>query len=283
MLYDSTSRTLLETVAMGLIRSDGSQLTEAAVEALAKHLGGELSEGPVERVALVFMMEEEGQQFLDVCKRFGVGCRAFSMTKGTEETLFEGTRVARGSGVPSGPILPIIREAAWPHVATSAHRRLFKNLQEGPWLTFAHDEGQSLARVPAEVLKSRSLEALETEALENLAKRSFAVASGGNGSAQLFDEYAPESLLLPKVCAELCRVVGEPLCLVATREGMLLAAAASNVNMVVVADKMFREANGRRVSPMPLLISPEGLQGFAAGVPAGVKVESSPKPWWRFW
>jgi hypothetical protein len=281
VLYDASTRTLLETVAPGLIRSDGTALTDAHVEALATYLGGSVPDGAVERVALVFMMEEEGQRFLDVCKRYGVGCRAFSMATGTEQTLFEGNRVAQRSGTATGPLLPIIREAAWPHVATTVHRRLFKTIDQGPWLTFARDEGSALARLPVDELQKRSLEAIEAEALENLAKRSFTITKSGN-AAQLLDEYAPESLLLPRICAELCSVVDSKLCLVATREGMLLAGEVTNVNLIVVADKMFRDGNGRRVAPMPLLISAEGLQGFASATPEATSSPPS-KPWWRFW
>lgn len=281
MLYDKKSATLLDTVAGGLIRSDGTKLDAPGIEALGKLVGRQLAEGPVERVALVFMMEDEAQQLLDVCKRFGVGCRAFSMATGNEETLFEGARVTFASTA-SGTLLPIIREAAWPHVQTTVHRRLFKNLSDGPWLTFALDQGTTLARLPVDELKQRSLEAIEAEALANLDKRTFTITREG-GAAQLFDEYAPEALLLPRVCAELCAVVGEKLCLVAAREGMLLASGPTNLGMLEVADRMFRDANGRRVAPMPLAISPEGVQGFATGLAAGVDPTKSSKPWWRFW
>ncbi|MDX2009101.1 MAG: hypothetical protein SFW67_02865 [Myxococcaceae bacterium] len=283
MLYDSASKTLLETVAPGLIRSDGSTLTEAGIEALGRSLGRSIADGPIERVALVFMMEEEAGRFVDVCKRYGVGCRALVMATGEEATLFEGSRVSMVAQKPSGPIVPVLREAAWPHVASTVHRRLLKNLDQGPWLTFAHDEGQALARVPVDELSRRSFEALEAEALANLDKCPFLVEATQHGAAQVLDEYAPESLLLKRVCAEVCRVVGAPLCLVATREGMLLAAAATNVNLVVVADRMFREASGRRVSPLPFLVSPEGIQGFASGLPHGASPTERSKPWWKFW
>lgn len=281
MLYDAKNAMLLETVAMGFIRSDGSRLNEAGIEALAKLMGGSTSQGPVERVALCFMMEAEARELLDVCKRFGVQCRAFSMSTGNEDTLFEGTRVQMVSEAPTGPLLPVLREAAWPHVNTTVHRRLFKTI-DGPWLTFAFDQGNALARVPMSELERRSLAELEAEAMANLAKRTFTVTRSG-AAAQLVDEYAPEALLLPSVCAELCRVVGEPLCLVAAREGMLLAAGATNLNMLEVAEKMFREATGRRLAPMPLTISAAGVQGFATGVPAGAAPASGSKPWWRFW
>ncbi len=282
MLYDAKNAMLLETVAMGFIRSDGSRLNEAGIEALAKLMGGSTSQGPVERVALCFMMEAEARELLDVCKRFGVQCRAFSMSTGNEDILFEGTRVQMVSEAPTGPLLPVLREAAWPHVNTTVHRRLFKTIDDGPWLTFAFDQGNALARVPMSELERRSLAELEAEAMANLAKRTFTVTRSG-AAAQLVDEYAPEALLLPSVCAELCRVVGEPLCLVAAREGMLLAAGATNLNMLEVAEKMFREATGRRLAPMPLTISAAGVQGFATGVPAGAAPASGSKPWWRFW
>lgn len=282
MLYDAQNAMLLETVAMGFVRSDGSRLNEAGIEALGKLVGSSIAEGPIERVALSFMMEEEARVMLDACKRFGVQCRAFSMSTGNEDILFEGARVKYVSEVPVGPLLPVLREAAWPHVKTTVHRRLFKSIDDGPWLTFAIDQGTTLARLPANELERRSFAELEAEALANLAKRNFTITRSG-AAAQLVDEYAPEALLLPSVCAELCRVVGEPLCLVAAREGMLLAASATNQNMIEVADKMFREASGRRLSPMPLTISAEGVQGFAAGIPAGVAPEASSKPWWRFW
>jgi hypothetical protein len=281
MLYDSRSATLLETVAFGLIRSDGSTLDEAGVEALAKLQGTSTSSGPVERVALVFMDEGEARQLLAACKRFGVQCRAFT-NAGTEETLFDGARVTFSDTPPDGPLLPIIREASWPRASQVAKRRLFKTIDDGPWVTFARDLGTSLASLPLSELERRPLAELEAEALANLEKRSFSIEQAG-GATQLLDEYAMEALLLPRVCARLCQAVGEPLCLVATREGVLLAAGATNVNMIAVAEKMFHDAKGRRLAPMPVLVSAEGVQGFAVGAPAGVEAAKASKPWWKFW
>jgi hypothetical protein len=284
MLYSAQDKTLLETIAPGLIRPDGQRLTEERLAFLGKLVGTTQDGSPVEKVAVVFFMEEEAQPFLDACKRYGVECRAMQMSTGREVVLVEGSRVQQGQGAaPSGVLLPVFREAAWPHLATVVHRPLFNQPKvEGPWVTFAIDLGAQLARLNPSELEKRSLEQIEAEALANLSKRTFKPELKDN-AVLLLEEYAPEALLLKPVREQILSLLGTPLFLAAAgKEGIVMAAKPTpNPGIIQVAEMMFRDAKGRRISPLPFLVDANGIVGFASFAPP----EDAPqeKPWWKFW
>lgn len=284
-LYSGKDKTLLETIAPGLIRPDGQKLTEEHLAFLGKLVGTTQSGNPVEKVAVVFFMEEEAQAFLDPCKRYGVECRAMQMSTGQEVVLVEGSRVQQGPAV-KGVLLPVFREASWPGLETVVHRPLFHHQPEikGPWVTFAEDVGTQLARLPPSELKKRSLQEIEEEALANLAKRTFKPELKDTGAVLLLEEYAPESLLLSSVRQQIIELLGSPLFLAAAgKEGTVIAAQPdpNNPGIIQVAEMMFRDAKGRRISPMPFICDANGIIGFAGFSPP--KEAPKEKPWWKFW
>lgn len=284
MLYSGKDKTLIETIAPGLVRPGGQRLTEEHLAFLGKLIGTTQDGSPVEKVAVVFFSEEEAAAFLDACKRFGVECRAMQMSTGREIVLAEGARAHQATSGERGTLLPVFREASWPGLATVVHRPLFNQPKiEGPWVTFAEDLGAQLARVPPSELQKRTLEQIEEEALANLARRTFKPTLQKEGAVLLLEEYAAEALLLSSVRAEISGLLGTPLFLAAAgKEGAVIAAQPSpNPGIIEVAEAMFRDAKGRRISPLPFLVDASGIIGFASVAPS----EDAPKekPWWKFW
>src|SRR5437868_15009639 len=94
-----------------------------------------------------------------------------------------------------GELLPLLREERFPLVHRLAHRRLFG--VHGPCVTFGLDLGREIIRV--ERAYDTSMRALETEALGNLARRGFTPVLSDDGMVSVFDEYAPEAILLPSI------------------------------------------------------------------------------------
>jgi hypothetical protein len=289
MLFSKTDGCLIETIAPGCCRSDGSPLTDAALEDLGKLLGSTLKEGTVQKVAVVFFMEDEAKRFLDSCKRFGVECRALVM--GQEQVLSEGARVTL-TNEPRGPLMPLLREESWPHVSSSVHRRLLSFPQNsqvaGPFVTFGWDSPKTVMRVTHELAGDRSAADLEREALENLAKQPYELTEVKPGHVMLGGaEYGAELVLLPKVLSEVQAKVGAKLIAVGlAKEGGFFATNASDLQGVTAlmtwTRKSFDEAKGRRISPLPFLAQDGKLIGFVSAT-QGEDVTAQKKPFWKFW
>lgn len=289
MLFSKTDGSLIETVAPGCTRSDGSPLDDAALEQLGKLLGSTLKEGTVQKVVAVFFMEDEARRFLGSCKRFGVECRA--LVAGQEQVLSEGQRVTRTNDEPRGPLMPLLREESWPHINTTVHRRLLSFPQNaqvaGPFVTFGWDSPKTVMRVTPELAGDRSVADLEREALENLAKQPYELTEVKPGHVMLGAEYGSELVLLPKVLTEVQARVGAKLIAVGlAKEGGFFATDASDLHgvnaLMTWTRKSFDEAKGRRISPLPLLAQDGKLIGFVSAT-QGEDVTAPKKPFWKFW
>jgi hypothetical protein len=284
MLYVAKTRTLIETVAPGLIRSDGSRLSDAGLAELARLQGRKLQEGPVDQVQVVFMIEDEAQSMLSLFKRYGLECRAF--VEGQEQVIHPGGRVQQMEGEPQGPLVPVLREASWPHLATAVHRRLLAGpLNEGPWVTFGWDAPTTIFRFSPQRLGTRSIEDVEAEAVGNLVKLGLEPKEFAPGAVGLPGEYASEGILSHELMKKCARVLSCELLVVAVpKQGRLIAVSANDLAQVerVIANtrQMFDAATDRRVSPLPFLVGDGKVIGFAS---AGQEAPRTRKPWYQFW
>jgi hypothetical protein len=283
MLYQAATKTILEVIAPGM------PVDEEKLRGLAALLGKTIKgEGPVERVALVFVGgTAAANEHLPMIKRFGIGCRAID--DGVESVVFEGTRVAVGDGkAPEGPLHPILREASWPHLETSVHRRLLSGpVNEGPWVTYGWDSPEAVTRFQPKDLGSRTIEEVEAEALVNLAKRNFAPQEIKQGALGLPGEYCSEAILLPDVMKACSRMLGAELIAVAIpKESRLMCVSADDLEMVQNlmswSREMFDGAAGRRISPLPFLVSDGKVVGFASPQ-EDREPPAAKKPWYKFW
>jgi len=292
VLYANADHTLIDVIAPGLTRSNGSPLTDDALREYATALGTSVKEGPVDKVAVVFMLETEAQAMLASCKRYGVECRA--IVAGAETVLHPGQKVARRDlrdAGPRGPLLPLLREESWPHLASATHRRLLQQGNgphaSGPHVTFGWDEGDAVTRMTPDNQGDRPLADVEREALENLAQQPYKLEPMKSGGAMLMAEYGSEMILLPKVMREVQAMVGAKLIAVGVpKEGGFAAAdAATGMEPLLLwTRKVFDEAKGRRVSPLPFLVQDGAIVGYAS---AQFSTDPAPadgtKPWWKFW
>ncbi|MEO6953384.1 MAG: hypothetical protein ABI321_16405 [Polyangia bacterium] len=287
MLYSATERTLTETVSIGLIRSDGSVLDEASIAALAHLKGSVLAQGPIEQVQLVFLVQSDAEAFLGACKRCDIRCCA--IVEGRSEVLFEASRLeVRPKEAVEGVLLPVLREASWPHAAGVAHRPLLTGIGVvGPLVTYGWDTSTALRRLGEVDLGERTREDFEAEAIANLVRRGFVPKLIADNAVGMPGEYASETILVPSLMKECARLLDTELILVSVpKESTLLAVRADDLVMVqrVVAStrEMFDAAEGRRISPIPFLVSGGEVRGIV-NVDSEAAARSSTKPWYKFW
>lgn len=281
MLYSPKERTITEVAA--------GATTEPRVKELASLKGRTTPEGqPIERVVLVFMRMSHAEEALAWCKQYGVGCRAFT-DEGVEQELFAGPRQQTvAEGRVEGTLLPILREAKWPHLDTAVHRRLIPGPHEmGPWLTFGLDEGERVARIGPNHLHGRTLEELEKKALENLAARNMQPKEIAAKMVAVQDEYAAEAILLPELMRKVQKMVGTDMMLVSIPNEHLLVATLGEdpeitTGTIVLARKHFDETTKRRISPLPLVVQDGQIIGFVTGS-TEKEAPKDDKPWWKFW
>ena len=285
MLYQAETRTAVEVVA------PGTEVAEARMRELAALQGAVDDAGRVvERVALVFVGgADEARAHLPALKRFGLGCRA--VDAGRQIVLYDGAASRRTDAEPEGTLLPVLREASWPHVASCAHRRLLGDaLGDGPWVTFGWDSPTAIARVGSDDLGDRTLAELEAEALANLEARGFVPKEIERGTVVLPGEHCAEAILLPSVMKACAARLGARLMAVAIPKESTLAAVdaadpAQVSRLIGWTRELFDEARGRRISPLPLLVDDTGVVGLVtprSGAPVGGE-PGRKKPWYRFW
>ncbi|MDQ3037544.1 MAG: hypothetical protein M3Y87_34435 [Myxococcota bacterium] len=284
MLYDARTRTLIETNVTGAI-------SDARLKELARAQGSKTSQGePIEKVAVVFAMPGHAEQNVDACKRHGVECRGFTMD-GHEQVLFAGTRTGSISARPDGPLLPVLREESWPHVAATAHRRLFGGpIASGPWVTYGWDTPQTIVRMSPNDRGDRSIEDIDREAIANLAARKPKVSYQRieDHTVVLREEYGAEMILVPEIMREVVAKLGTDMIAVGvpTEHGFFATSATDPQRIGVLiqwARQEFDKTEKRRVSPIPFVVDARGeLVGLVTAAPAGPE-EPPSKPWWKFW
>jgi hypothetical protein len=285
MLYVAATKTVVKVVP------PATPVSETEMRELASYTGKLFEQGPVECVALVFVGgRDEAVAALPEMKRFGLQCRA--IVDGVEQVIYEGSR-ARLSDTPDtgkeGTLLPILREASWPHIASVVHRRLVGGSTPdlGPWVTYGWDSPKTVARFTTEDLGGRTIADVEAEAIANLAKQSFEPRVIKPRVIGLPGEYCSEAILVPAVMKECARVIGaELLCVSIPKESRLMAVPADD--HALVADllhwtrDMFDQGEGRRISPLPFLVSGGEVVGFVSTTPRN-EPPAPKKPWFKFW
>ncbi|MGZ6066590.1 MAG: hypothetical protein ACXWUE_28270 [Polyangiales bacterium] len=281
MLYSSETRTLIEVVTRSV--------TEDRLRELAALKGRNTDDGePIELVCVSFLRMEEGEAALPQCKRLGIACKAFG-DDGVERELYAGQRTRSAEGRAEGTLLPLLREEKWPHLDTAIHRRLLSGpggATQGPWVTYGIDMGETVARYGPQHLGDKTIDDVEKRALENLASRDLKIEELAPGSFAIRDEYAAEAILLPALMRTLQARIGVKLMLVnIPTERMLVATTGEDIDrvkgMIELARKHFDQAQGRRISPLPLLVQDGAVIGFVTG-----RTEEEPvkeKAWWKFW
>lgn len=289
MLYDARTRTLIETNVNG-------RVAEEHLRQLAALKGGKTKDGaPIEMVALVFVMPGHGEKNVATIKRFGLECRGFDAT-GVERVLCQGARMTSTDVRPDGPLVPVLREESWPHLATAVHRRLFvaPKFERGPWVTFGWDTPKTLARMGPKDLGSRTIAEVEREALSNLEARrdKIQLRKIGDHSVSLAEEYGAEMILSPTIMKWVASELGgvEMLAVGVPSEHGFLATSATDVRnvgaMIAWARSEFDQTPKRRVSPIPFIVDGRGeLVGLVGTTPEGGIDEAAPpkKAWWKFW
>ena len=285
MLYVAATKTVVKVVP------PGTQVSENEMRELASYTGKLFEQGPVECVALAFVGgREEAVGALPQLKRFGLQCRA--IVDGVEHVLYEGAR-ARPSETPNtgkeGTLLPILREASWPHIASVVHRRLVSGARAelGPWVTYGWDSPKTVARFTSEDLGGRTVADVEAEAIANLAKRSFEPRVIKPRVIGLPGEYCSEAILVPAVMKECARVIeAELICVSIPKESRLMAVPADDQTLVGEilqwTREMFDEGEGRRISPLPFLVSGGQVVGFVSATTRN-ETPAPKKPWFEFW
>lgn len=281
MHYEDGTQTLVQPLA------SADQLSPAQLEELASLKGGTVHGGkPVAQVALVLRHRDQADEVLPIVKRLGLECRALDAS-GEVIVLFSGSRVGSTVEALGGPILPVLREAGWPHVQATVHRALLEvGGPLGPWVTFGVDLGDRIARVPASLLAERSLADVEAEALRNLCDQPLEVRTLKPNLVTVLGEYGSEALLLPDVLRDVAARLGAELVAVGVpKEGGFLAHDATRgeevSSLTAWSRQQFDEAECRRVSPLPLLVRDGRVVGHVA--PWTEPGDPPSKPWWRFW
>lgn len=289
MLYQPETRSVIEVVAPGAARSDGE------LAALAKLLGTDLQAGqPVERVVVTYLggAAEANAQLASI-KRFGLQCRAFD-DNGVETVLFEGVRIAgtgaTDAGRRDGPLYPILRDASWPHLATTVHRRLLSGIPDSPWVTYGWDGKTAIVRFATADRGARTMAEVEAEAVANLAACPFEPMMIKPSMLGLPGEYCSEALLIPAVMQRCAQQIGCELMLVAVpRAARLMATRADDFGLAGELLRWSREtfdaAKGRRISPTPFLVQADGQIVGVATSPSSAEPEptTKKKPWFKFW
>jgi hypothetical protein len=283
MLYASATKTVTKVVP------PGSVVTASEAGELAKFVGKMFEQGPVERVAMVFIGgRADAERALPELKRFGVRCLA--IVDGVEEELYQGQRVVPTDDevFKQGTLLPILREASWPHIDEVVHRRLVGgNAAElGPWVTFGWDNPKAVARFTTADLGTRTIADVEAEALANLAKQAFEPRVIKPRVIGLPGEYCSEALLVPDVMKTCARVIGsELLCVAVPQESRLVAVPGDDPQLVggllAWTREIFDGSKGRRISPLPFLVSDGRVVGFASA--SGPEATPTKKAWYKFW
>lgn len=284
MLYSATTKTVTKVVPPGGV------LPESELRELASYIGQAFEQGNVEIVAVVFTGgRAEAEAVLPELKRFGLQCRA--IVDGAEQVLYKGQQVRRTDDEvdKEGTLLPILREASWPHIETVVRRRLLGANNAaglGPWVTFGWDSPKSVARFTTADLGTRTIEDVEAEAIAGLAKRSFEPRVIKPRVIGLPGEYCSEAILLPEVMKSCARAIDcELMCVAIPKESRLMAAPADDVQLVgeLVAwtREMFDGAEGRRISPLPFLVRDGDVIGVVT--PQVPRTELPKKPWFKFW
>jgi hypothetical protein len=287
MLYDPKTKTLIETNVTG-------EISDAQLAKLASAIGGKTAKGePIEMVAVVFMMPGHGEKNLSAMKRFGLECRAFG-DDGVERILSKGTRTQIVSARPEGPLVPILREESWPHLASAVHRRLLSGpIAAGPWVTYGWDGPTAVARMAPQDQGERTLEDIDREARANLLARKPKITYRrmGDHTVILSEEYGAEMILVPEIMREVAQQLGTEMMAVGvpTEHGFFATAALDPEKVDVMirwARDEFDKTQKRRVSPIPFLVDARGeLVGLVTSSPPGMTEDAATpgKPWWKFW
>jgi len=171
---------------------------------------------------------------------------------------------------PSGTLLPLLREADWNGADLAVARRLLEapTGRFVPWVSYAYDTGAQTLTVTEEGLREegRDRQALEAEALQNLAARAWAFREETAGSTRvltLVDEYAASRVLDRAALAE-ARVRLGPGRLVAAlpARGILSLAAYEGGDTLRAlstwAVDVFRASVDTRVTPALVVLDEEG-------------------------
>jgi hypothetical protein len=288
MLYKASTKTLIEVVP------PDTRLPEARLRELATFQGANTDDGePIELVALVFVGGiEDADAHVAVARRCGLEVRYLDMASGQEKVLVPGAQVRFADATDDdddSTLVPVLREQSWPHLSTVVHRRLLDGPADvgGSWVTFGHDSAETLARLAPKQLAGRTIAEIEKLALANLSRLSFAPALVREGAVGVCGaEYCAESILLPDIMTACAELLGCELMAVAIpKANILLAVDASSfedvAQIVGTTREVFDSADGRRISPLPLLVG----QGKPIGIvsPAQRTAERSKKPWYKFW
>ncbi len=285
MLYDSRTRTLLETNVTG-------EISEARLGELARAIGGATHDGqPIEAVAIVFPIPGHGEKNVAAAKRFGLEVRAFG-EDGVERVLCKGTRAQRSDETPDGPLVLVLREESWPHLDSVVHRRLLSGpIAAGPWVTYGWDTPKTIARMSPRHRGERTIEDIDREARANLLARRDKIhyRAIGDHTVVLSEEYGAEMILVPEIMREVSARLRAPLMAVGvpTEHGFFATSvdpARAGVMIQWTRDQ-FDKAQKRRVSPIPFLVDERGeLVGLVTSNPAEAPGDAAPaKPWWKFW
>lgn len=260
MIYLQETRTLVATVAPGAVPPERELIALAGMRG-TRLQGGE----PVECVAVVYVGgPSEAVDQYPVLRRLGLQVRSIG-DDGRETMLLEGDRVNLQGEQEAviDPLYPILREATWPQLAVTPHRRLVPGAQQGPWVTYAWDAKESIQRLTYDDLGTHTVEEVETLALACLSRLRFEPQVMGPGIVALMGEYCSEAALLPDVMTSCARALRCELMLVAVpRGGRLMAVRAADFGL---ADRLMRwthdqhASGGRRISRDPLLVDGGGV------------------------
>jgi hypothetical protein len=194
------------------------------------------------------------------------------------------------SAAPEGTLLPILREASWPHIDTVVHRRLVPGpVDVGPWVTFGRDSGAVIARFGPKDLGGRTIAEVETDAIANLvAKESFTPKELKPRCIALSGEYACEAILVPAVMKQCARVLGsELICVAIPKEARFIAVPAEDMQLVGElvgwTREMFDGAEGRRISPLPFIVNESAVGIVSPRTDEKAKGAAGKKAWYKFW
>lgn len=269
MLYDDPTETLIDVITNG-VNGDGEPLTSEHLRFLSGLKGRHLEGGQfVAQVALSFIMGPPASEpWLPDIKRHGLECRVIDPDTAQEVVLHSGIRVA-SSTEESGTLLPVLREENEGRIEHFVRRRLLSDASErGPWVTYGRDTPRMLAPVLSADFKGER-QALESTALESLARLELAIRPFQDDILAVEGEYAVEAVLLLAAVAKKLeeRLDAEHgLIVAAPGAGPALVTAMKHVELGTVLAMWCRDqlasADGRRVSDVPILMQDGQAIGF---------------------